>query len=79
MAITTAGQRALRRMVQANLFDGLKEADPTAEQCLDPWDGQNPRDLTSSAIRFRLAQEGASLNEADELIDEMCRRHSFGW
>ena len=61
------------------MFSGLVEQDPTADQQLVPWDGVPPRDLTESAIRFRLGHEGASLNEADAQIEEQCRRHLHGW
>ncbi len=79
MAITTAGRALLKRMELAESFGPLIQRDPTADQGIDPWDGQNPRDLTESAIRFRLAQEGASLNADDARIEEQCRRHLHGW
>ena len=69
----------LLRGKTADMFQDLREQDPTAAQGLEPWDGQSPRDLTEGAIRFRLALKGASLNEFDAQIDEQCRRHLNGW
>ncbi len=79
MALTQAGKRALRRMVQLELTDGLKSADPTAEQGIVPWNGQSPRDLTDARNGISLGHEGASLNEFDARIEEQCRRHLHGW
>ncbi len=77
--ITEAGRGALRVARQAEMFRRLREADPTSAKGLDPWDGRSPRDLTDSAIRFRLGNEGASLNEVDAQIEEQRRRHLYGW
>ena len=79
MALTDAGRRLLRHGVQQDLFEELVRRDPTSAQGLLPWDGQNPRDLTDSGIRFRLGHEGASLNAEDAALEEMCRRHQHGW
>ena len=79
MAMTEAGRRLLERGDTADMFEGLERSDPTAEQGIDLWDGRSPRELTEAAISFSLAQEGASLNEFDAIIDEQCRRHFHGW
>jgi len=79
MALTQAGERALRRMVQLDLTEGLIAADPTADQGIVPWDGRSPRDLTTVAERISLGHEGASLNEEDARIEEQCRRHLHGY
>ncbi len=78
MAMTAAGRRLLRHGVQSDMFEALIRLDPTADQGLEPWDGQSPRELTEAHIRFSLGHEGASLNEFDALIDEQCRRHLYG-
>ena len=80
MAITRAGQTALRLLERVKLFAPLIAADPSAEQVgLVPWDGRSPRSLTEAHERFILGHEGASLNEVDAQIDEQCRRHLHGW
>ncbi len=79
MALTAAGRRLLLHGQIVDMFEGLRQRDPTAEQGLEPWDGQSPRDLTEARISFKLGHEGASLNEVDAQIDEQCRRHLYGW
>jgi len=79
MAITEAGRRLLRQMGQRELLEELSQRDPTSSQGLVPWDGRSPRGLTRGVKSSRLGHEGASLNEVDEEIDEMCRRHQYGW
>jgi len=79
MAITKSGREVLDRMVQTDLFERLKVADPSAARGLVPWDGRSPRDLTAARKGVSLGHEGASLNEVDAAIDEMCRRHFHGF
>ncbi len=61
------------------IFADLVLADPSAAQGRDPWDGQNPRDLTEARKSFILGHEGASLTAEDAKIDEQCRRHLNGF
>jgi len=79
MAISAAGRRILQYGKTADMFARLAEADPTADQHLEPWDGQSPRDLTRIAVRIRLGHEGASLNAEDARLEEQCRRHLNGY
>ena len=81
MAITRAGKEALRLMGQMDLFDPLKQRDPTAcGKAGEPWDGMSPREvLTRERESFSLGHEGASLNADDAEIEEQCRRHLHGW
>jgi len=79
MAMSDAGRRLLIRGRQADMFEELIRRDPTAEQGLEPWDGQSPRDLTRAAEGITLGHEGASLNEFDARVEEQCRRHLHGW
>jgi len=43
MAITSHGRRILQYGKTAAMFARLAEADLTADQRIDPWDGQAPR------------------------------------
>ena len=61
------------------MFARLAEADPMADQQLEPWDGQSPRELTECRKAFSLRHEGASLQAEDARIDEQCQRHFHGW
>jgi len=79
MALTAAGRRLLLHGKTADMFARLAEADPLADQDLEPWDGQSPRDLTEVQLSLNLGHEGASLNEVDAQIEEQCRRHLYGW
>jgi len=79
MALTEAGRRLLSALGQTRLLEELKRRDPTADQCLVPWAGQSPRDLTEARKGFSLGHEGASLKAEDAQIDEQCRRHQHGW
>jgi len=79
MAISARGRRILQYGKTADMFARLAEADPTADQRIDPWNGQSPRDLTEASIRFSLGHEGASLNAEDARIEEQCRRHLHGY
>ncbi len=66
--ITKAGRKKLAFGAQLELGQGLV-----------PWGGQNPRDLTESAIRFRLAPQGREPEYgSDAFLDEQCRRHQYG-
>ena len=77
--LTRAGKEALRQMRQLDLFLELRQADPTADQHLLPWDGRSPRDLTATRKGISLGHEGASLNTFADEEEEMCRRHLHGW
>ena len=79
MAMTEAGRRLLKSMGQQEMFEELYRRDPTAARGLEPWDGRSPRVLTDAHNRFKLGNEGASLNEFDAIIDEQCRRHFHGF
>jgi len=79
MALTKAGRALLRQLELDKLFDPLIERDSTADLGNVPWDGQSPRDLTGASEGVSLGHEGASLMGTDAEIEEMCRRHSFGW
>ncbi len=61
------------------IFAELLRADPSAPQGRDPWDGQNPRDLTAARKSIILGHEGASLTAEDARIEEQCRRHQYGF
>ena len=79
MSISAAGRRILQYGKTADMFARLAERDPTAEQGIEPWNGQSPRDLTEVQISLKLGNEGASLNAEDAALDEQCRRHQYGW
>ncbi len=53
------------------------------EEGLDPrlpWGGRSPRSLTQAALARKLSQRDDDVDrEADEMLEEMCRRHQYGW
>ena len=63
------------------LLDELRQGDLDPAQLELPWGGRSPRVLTQAHIRFSLRprDDEDEPSASDAMVEEMCRRHQYGY